>query len=899
MMAHSRSRFVTVTAVLIFVCVALPAFAQEVVGSLSNFDVRNTDERPFNDFELVLIGEIDRECIRGFYPGWGGPPKISPRTSFGPGVTITWQNREDPIEPGRTEHFGVRLTCQGPITARGFWSIDGRPAKEVPLPWQVWEARDGVVWDIVQMPRELEAGRVQVQREWVSLPEPVELERLNWDDVESLVRRFQRKWQSSEPETLGPGERALLEIPATADDRAILVRYTVRSRQGIVSRFINEAILNWGTICPAGLPNPQIQITGSEDYETGGLAFTRYRISVTNRAAYPDSLFAAAPDLPPCGLNANSSRTWVDIHDGDGHRLYGFCALGTADNLGSLWFALPRGTPPPDCVSVTLTDRRCEESYTSTCAPITGLGPTCIDFESPALGTSYNVGDVFTDSGATMTVGPFQWSNSNWTSGGHASIGNTGMAGGSGQELATNNVNVDVGFPVTPNVIHVSFGEYGGNLNLEVNGDFQNFDNFASIHGTVIGGATVSVTNGFGNDEGTLMLTGEVHSFALGGQELVVDDICFTEQPGVDATGTWIMPYGVGGTPLYRIKPTGLTDYNDGGRTMIDAPFGGHLGFRLGRANVLPTAQLYYYRFQYRHESDPGWTDFSQSVSVHYQIESPGNPPVFPTLELGPHDIAGKKLYRFQPHETELPSLVPPLAPGETVSWPTTGWVGDIYRGFLDTVGDSLPPGRHLIRLEIYDQAGVQVMPGGGSFQFVVPTSQAADGTILTAFAPGASVPGGGFEFSLHIDNRPTGALIDQPMIGAVGAGDCGFLRYDPLNPDPVDVAFHATHPDNRAIFSFRIARGPNTVTLSPVTYAEVSAPTAGIPGASGPYTGDGFGNFTRTFTVAELLETCPDEAAFAQVLYVYAKATRGWGHRISSLDRSHVYAFALTPETP
>jgi hypothetical protein len=394
------------------------------------------------------------------------------------------------------------------------------------------------------------------------------------------------------------------------------------------------------------------------------------------------------------------------------------------------------------------------------------------------------------------------------------------------------------------------------------------------------------------------MLTGDVHSFAVGGQELVVDQICYAEQPGVDATGTWIMPYGVGGTPLYRIKPTGLTDYNDGGRSMIDAPFGGHLGFRLGRANVIPTAQLYYYRFQYRHESDPGWTDFSQTVRVHYQLESLVNPPLFPTLVLGPHNIAGMNLYRFQPHETELPSLVPPLAPGETVSWPDTGWVGDIYRGFLNTVGLGLPPGRHLIRLEIYDQAGVQVMPGAGTYQYVVPTGHAADGTILTAFAPGPSVIAGGFEFSLHIDNRPTDAIIDEPMIGATGAGVCGFLRYL-ATTDPVDVSFHATHPDNRAIFNFRIARGPTTVTLSPVVHAEVAALTAGIPGSSGPYTGDGFGHFTRTFTVAELLETCPDEAAFAQVLYVYAKATRGWGHRISSLDSSHVYAFALTPETP
>ena len=900
-MNHSRSRFVVVLAVLTIACGAQLTFAQEIVGSLSNFDVRNTDDRPYNDFELVLFGDVDRECIRGFYPGWGAPPKVTRGTPSGSGVTITWQDRDDPIEPGRSEHFGVNLTCEGPITARGFWSIDGRRAREIPLPWQVWRVRDGVVWDIIQMPRELEAGQVRVQREWVTLPEPVALERLNWADVERLVPRSRREWQGSEPVTLGPGEHATLEIPATAGDGAVLVRYTVQSRQGIVSRFVNQAILGWVTMCPSGLPDPLIQITGSEDYETGGMAFTRYRISVTNRAEYPDSLFAAAPDLPPCGLNTNSSRTWVDIHDGDGHRIYGFCALGEADSLNDLWFALPRGTPPPDCVSVTLTDRRCAQSYTSSCAPITGLGPACINFESPALGTTYNVGDVFTDSGATMTVEPFQWSNSNWTSGGQALIDDAGMAGGTGQELGTNNVNVNVGFPVTPNVVHLRFGEYGGNLNLEVNGDFQNFGNMAEIHNTMIGGALATVTNGFGDDTGTLMLSGEINSLAVGGQELWVDNICYTEQPGVNATGTWIMPYGVGGTPLYRIKPTGLTDYSDGSRAMIDAPFGGHLGFRLGRANLIPTTQLYYYRFQYRHESDVGWADFSSTVRVHYQVESPGNPPVFPTLVLGPHNIAGKNLYRFQPHETELPSLVPPLAPGETVSWPNTGWVGDIYRGFLNTVGANLLPGRHVIRLEIYDQAGAQVMPGppgGGAFDFVVPISQDADGTINTDFAPGASVIDDGFEFSLHIDNRPTGALIDQPMIGPIGAGNCGFLRYVATS-DPVDVSFHATHPDNRAIFNFRIARGPDTVTLSPVTHAEVAAPTAGIPGSSGPYSGDGFGHFTRTFTVAELLETCPDEAAFAQVLYVYAKATRGWGHRISSLDRSHVYAFALTPETP
>ncbi|MDH5373483.1 MAG: hypothetical protein OEX97_11120, partial [Acidimicrobiia bacterium] len=500
---------------LLLLVTGVPATAQEVVGSLSNFDVRNTDRRAYNDFELMLFGDVSRECLQGFYPGWGSRPRVLEDTSFGPGVTITWADRSDPIQPDRTEHFGVRMNCEGPITARGFWSIDGQPVREVPLPWQVWRSRGETIWDVVQMPREFEDGRVRIRRQWVTLPEPIELERLNWKEVEELVRRQQRRWQSLDDERLGPGERALLEIPVTSKDQAVVVRYVVETERGLVARFINEAILAWTSVCPPNLPDPQIQITGSEDYEAGGKAWTRYRISVTNREQFPDALFAAAPDLPACGLNTNSSRTWVEIHDGDGNRLQGFCGLGQNDDLDIIWFAVPRGTPPPDCVSITLEDRRCNREYSSTCSPITGLGPACIDFESLALNTNYNVGSSFVDSGATMTVEPFQWSNSNWTNTGHARVTNTGMAGGSGQDLNTNNVNVDIDFPVTPNVVHLQFGEYGGNLNLEVNGDFRNFADFAGIHNTMIGGALATVTNGNGNDQGTLMLSGEINSLAL------------------------------------------------------------------------------------------------------------------------------------------------------------------------------------------------------------------------------------------------------------------------------------------------------------------------------------------------------------------------------------------------
>ncbi len=113
-------------------------------------------------------------------------------------------------------------------------------------------------------------------------------------------------------------------------------------------------------------PAPVLAFTGAENYTVQGNSFTRYKLSVTNRAAFPNSLFYASPDLPPCGLNANSARTWVDIHNADDdQRLYGFCALDSSDALDKLWFAVPQGSAPPSSVYVVLRDRRCGASFTS------------------------------------------------------------------------------------------------------------------------------------------------------------------------------------------------------------------------------------------------------------------------------------------------------------------------------------------------------------------------------------------------------------------------------------------------------------------------------------------------------------------------------------------------------
>jgi hypothetical protein len=118
-------------------------------------------------------------------------------------------------------------------------------------------------------------------------------------------------------------------------------------------------------------PNPVLYMTGTEAFSAGGKDWIRYKYDVLNKADYPAELFAAAPALPPCGLNTNSSRTWLDFFDLSGKRLYGFCALGNPANLGSIWFAMEEGVIPPSYVYIEMTDRQTNTKYKSNLADTT------------------------------------------------------------------------------------------------------------------------------------------------------------------------------------------------------------------------------------------------------------------------------------------------------------------------------------------------------------------------------------------------------------------------------------------------------------------------------------------------------------------------------------------------
>ncbi|MDB5469083.1 MAG: hypothetical protein JWR84_643 [Caulobacter sp.] len=121
----------------------------------------------------------------------------------------------------------------------------------------------------------------------------------------------------------------------------------------------------------AASANPVLYMTGAEPYVANGQAFIRYRYAVFNKETYPAEMFAAAPALPPCGSNTNASRSWVDVFDSRGKRLYGFCALGSPDQLDQLWFSAPEGTVPPSWVYIEITDRQTGTKYRSNLAETT------------------------------------------------------------------------------------------------------------------------------------------------------------------------------------------------------------------------------------------------------------------------------------------------------------------------------------------------------------------------------------------------------------------------------------------------------------------------------------------------------------------------------------------------
>lgn len=111
------------------------------------------------------------------------------------------------------------------------------------------------------------------------------------------------------------------------------------------------------TVNAQDLPRPQVKFLGTEKIEQNGRAATAYRFEIVNRKDFDDELFFPAPVLGPCGKNTSPSRTWVNIYNESGRRLYGYCAIKTNAELVTLGFIIPDGSPAPVKILVEFVDR--------------------------------------------------------------------------------------------------------------------------------------------------------------------------------------------------------------------------------------------------------------------------------------------------------------------------------------------------------------------------------------------------------------------------------------------------------------------------------------------------------------------------------------------------------------
>lgn len=348
------------------------------------------------------------------------------------------------------------------------------------------------------------------------------------------------------------------------------------------------------------------------------------------------------------------------------------------------------------------------------------------------------------------------------------------------------------------------------------------------------------------------------------------------------------------------------------------APFGGilepHVWF--GSSSLI-AAGITHYRWSYRRKTDASgspvtdsWHHLARPVVRHYgMIEQtpPDFPLSFPSYALGPDPVfSGKDLFQIQP------AAVPVTPPAGSI---ITGWSPidarqDSASAFFATHqlsgGNAAEAaGKYELKLEIFDSTGnrVNLSSAGILLKEADQNAPFGDGTVSTIPAKnehllkdGADTVG--FRITLRVDNNPCAASIDTISGPSLTVNsNCGFVLY-PAGAPAATIRFTARHPHDFAWFSFQIHRGPS-----------ILVPEASAGGDLSTNPNNGFfrnasGTYVKSIPVHTLLTSnkppaSPDcvQAALAETLYLWARATDGW-NRLHYLDaRGTPKAFALAPK--
>ena len=249
-----------------------------------------------------------------------------------------------------------------------------------------------------------------------------------------------------------------------------------------------------------------------------------------------DATFAALET--PCGVfsviappQPGSMETWTlngsaFVPAGDPHAF----TLTLADGVHTL------------CRTVTsLLLPNCSDTYCQTFVVDCAVDSCDYSFthELMTMG-AVNSSLTYTEDHIDLTFAGFDNGSGSGPSVGNAFIDYAIPGIGNNQVLLLSNINADYDLTSLINVSGVTFDYFDGAgiENLMVNGDFL-IGEFGALYGSTftLGGVDVFITrvSAAGYDYGEVILTGNVQSFAVGGQQFYVDDVCVSAE-GVDCT---------------------------------------------------------------------------------------------------------------------------------------------------------------------------------------------------------------------------------------------------------------------------------------------------------------------------------------------------------------------------
>jgi hypothetical protein len=160
----------------------------------------------------------------------------------------------------------------------------------------------------------------------------------------------------------------------------------------------------------------------------------------------------------------------------------------------------------------------------------------------------------------------------NFSQSGTLVIGTEQRAGHLLQDAALFDAYLFVGIPCSTEV-SLHFGQYAEGVGISINGDRAEVADMTELHGLVLGGAVVTVEATVFRDLpiGTLRVTGpNISEFAIGGTELVVDNICHVPCPNPGCVDFEVFPLGQTFAPgdIFFEESTRMTVSTHGDVTM-------------------------------------------------------------------------------------------------------------------------------------------------------------------------------------------------------------------------------------------------------------------------------------------------------------------------------------------